>query len=372
MDSTIDRVLSFYVKINGTANYHDINKAIDFIYEKIYISVEDNITKQYIKERLTKILNYQKQLEELKKIPIIEQRSQEWYEARQGLISASDFGQALNRGEYGTQREFLIKKITGKSKEITYKAPLLWGVKFEEVATNIYSKRNRVKVFEFGLIKHPNLKYIGASPDGISELGIMLEIKCPYSRKISGKIMDQYYDQIQGQLEVCNLNECDFLECEFEQYKNEQEFLNDIDESECLTQNLKEKGIIVQYREDPDEEYKYLYSPLNMKTNEMVNWKNNIIEGFDITTEFKEDYWRLRKYNNQRVYRDVNVFEKMNEDLKFIWDKILYYRNPENKNEFISQIQNKNKAKMYDLIAKPPSPTFSGFAIKTTDKNENV
>ena len=29
----------------------------------------------------------------------------------------------------------------------------------------------------------------------------------------------------------------------------------------------------------------------------------------------------------------------MNEDLKFIWDKILYYRNPENNNEFISQIQ---------------------------------
>ena len=55
-----------------------------------------------------------------------------------------------------------------------------------------------------------------------------------FSRKISGKIIDQYYDQIQGQLEVCNLDECDFLECEFEEYKNEEEFIND-------TNELKEK-----------------------------------------------------------------------------------------------------------------------------------
>ena len=48
MDSTIDRVLSFYVKINGTTNYHDIDKAINFIYEKVYISVEDNITKKTV------------------------------------------------------------------------------------------------------------------------------------------------------------------------------------------------------------------------------------------------------------------------------------------------------------------------------------
>ena len=115
--------------------------------------------------------------------------------------------------------------------------------------------------------------------------------------------MEQYYDQIQGQLEVCDLDECDFLECEFEEYKDEEQFINDID-------NLKEKGIIIQYRENEDEEFKYLYSSLNDDIDSMIKWKNNKIEEFDVTIDFKIDYWKIRKYNCQRVYRNKELFEK--------------------------------------------------------------
>ena len=38
---------------------------------------------------------------------------------------------------------------------------LLWGVKYEEVANKIYMKRNKVEVFEFGLIKHPTISCFG-------------------------------------------------------------------------------------------------------------------------------------------------------------------------------------------------------------------
>ena len=355
MNSAIDRAYQHFINLNNDID--DIDNLVDNIYNSVSISIDDNVSKEYIHKRLKIINEYKKQLELLKVIPVIEQRSPEWYEARQTLISASDFGQALNRGEYGNQRDFMIKKITGKSKEITYKKPLLWGVKYEDVATSIYSKRNNVKVYEFGLIKHPELDFIGASPDGISNLGIMLEIKCPYSRKISGKIIEQYFDQIQGQLEVCKLEECDFLECEFEEFKNEEDFIK-------YNNDLVEKGIIIQYRDNEDEEFKYLYSSLNDSTDKMIEWKNNKIEDFDITTEFLIDYWKLRKYNCQRVYRDKELFNKMKNNLKFVWDKILYYRNENKKTEFFKQIVNNKRAKIYNFKSKDDEVIFNGFAIK--------
>ena len=362
MDSAIDRVLTFYVSTYGKTYPNSIDKAVNYIYDNVSISVDDNVSRSYIKKRLDKIMKYQLQLEELKKIPVIEQRSPEWYEARQGLISASDFGQALNKGHYGTQRDFLIKKITGKSKEITFKAPLFHGIKFEDVASDIYCKRNRVTMNEFGLLKHPEISYIGASPDGISSNGIMLEIKCPYKRKIDGKILEQYYYQIQGQLEVANLEECDFLECCFNNFRNEEEFLNDIDE-------LKETGIIISYRNNDEEDYKYYYSNLDDSKEKMIKWKENKLSEFDILTDFKVEYWKIKKYHCQRVYRDVNFFYEESNDLKTLWEKIEYFRKEENKNEFLTTILNSKKPKIYDFSTKPTSPILNGFAFKNVEND---
>jgi hypothetical protein len=44
----------------------------------------------------------------------------------------------------------------------------------------------------------------------------MLEIKCPFRRRITGEVPLQYYYQIQGQ-----------LECEFSKYFNEAEYWGD-------------------------------------------------------------------------------------------------------------------------------------------------
>ena len=359
MDSAIDRTLIHYVKKNAILDNGIINnKLINLIYNIVSVSIDDNVTIEYIEKRLKEILKYQIELEKLKKIPVITQRTPEWFQARQTMTSASDFGQALNKGQYGNQRDFLIKKITGKSKEIAYKAPLFWGVRYEDPAIEIYSKRNRVKVFEFGLIKHPEIKHFGASPDGISELGIMLEIKCPFKRKIDGKILEQYYYQIQGQLEVCNLNECDFLECEFHSYKdNERDFLED-------NEKLKEYGIIISYKEIDDEDYKYKYSNINDNKKDMIIWKNKEISNFDILIEFKIEFWKIKKYHCQRVYRDVNKFNEEIEDIHKLWDKIEYFRKEENKKEFINNILNNKKNKIYDFSIKANISPLNGFAFK--------
>ena len=113
----------------------------------------------------------------------------------------------------------------------------------EEPATMVYQYRMNVTVEEFGLMIHPKYSFLGASPDGIVNhyklngkhktkyVGRMLEIKCPKVRKIKmdGPIKNHicpiyYWDQVQLQLECCDLEECDFWQCKISLYKTRQEF----------------------------------------------------------------------------------------------------------------------------------------------------
>ena len=160
-----------------------------------------------------------KKVQNLRKLPKIQQRTMCWYEMRNRLITASDMAQALGHGKFGTVKDFIKKKCGYQEEKINFDSPpLKWGIMYEDVAAQIYSHRHNVEVYEFGLLTHPKIPFFGASPDGISDLGVMLEIKCPFKRNIDGTIPLQYYYQIQGQLDVCDLNCCGYLECKFTEF----------------------------------------------------------------------------------------------------------------------------------------------------------
>jgi putative phage-type endonuclease len=374
MDCHIDRVYKYLEnevipKMNNTNDL--LNYIVENIYNNLVISLDSNITKEYIQNRLSNIENYKKQLQIIKEIPMIIQRSDEWFNVRKNLITASDMAQALNKGKFGSQKDFLIKKINNLiENNNTYiqsdNVALLWGVKYEEVANKIYMKRNKVEVFEFGLIKHPTISCFGASPDGISELGIMLEIKCPFKRKIDGSIPEQYWMQIQGQLEVCDLEECDYLECKLKQYNNEADFLSDSHTDYILTKDLNEKGIVIEYKKDGERNY--LYSDLNKTISELVEWKEDIITEFDYTIEYEIVYWRLDEYFCKRVYRDKEFFNKNIENLKYLWDKILYYS--KNKNEYSKQVLNSKKKRVFEFKEHDNEVVINGFSF-IEDKEED-
>ena len=374
MDCHIDRVYKYLEnevipKMNNTNDL--LNYIVENIYNNLVISLDSNITKEYIQKRLSNIENYKKQLQIIKEIPMIIQRSDEWFNVRKNLITASDMAQALNKGKFGSQKDFLIKKINNLIENNNAyvqsdNVALLWGVKYEEVANKIYMKRNKVEVFEFGLIKHPTISCFGASPDGISELGIMLEIKCPFKRKIDGSIPEQYWMQIQGQLEVCDLEECDYLECKLRQYNNEADFLSDSHTDYILTKDLNEKGIVIEYKKDGERNY--LYSDLNKTISELVEWKEDIITEFDYTIEYEIVYWRLDEYFCKRVYRDKEFFNKNIENLKYLWDKILYYS--KNKNEYSKQVLNSKKKRVFEFKEHDNEVVINGFSF-LEDKEED-
>jgi hypothetical protein len=89
------------------------------------------------------------------------------------------------------------------------------------------------KVEDFGCIQHPTYKFLGASPDGIiiesstGRYGRMLEIKNPVSREITGIPKKEYWVQMQLQMEVCNLDDCDFLETKFVEYHDFDSYRDD-------------------------------------------------------------------------------------------------------------------------------------------------
>lgn len=257
---------------------------------------------------------------ELLKIPKIEQKSKEWYEARHSCITASDLAQALGEGKFGTTRDLIIKKVNPPESGQINNPYFQWGNMFEQVASDIYAKMNDVKIFEFGLIKHPKINYFAASPDGITENAIMLEIKCPLRRKITpgGDVPTQYYYQIQGQLDVCDLDECDYFECAFSLCQNFEDFV----ESNAT------KGVFAK------NENNYVYGPLVLagEIQDLTEIQKFISDNDDTNIQ----YWVLNTFNLKRVQKDKEFIDEKLKELKLVWDKILYYR--ENLDVFKSEI----------------------------------
>ena len=146
------------------------------------------------------------------------------------MLTATNIAPVLGKGHFKKKNDIIISKC-GKGPKFKGNVATEWGTKFEDVAVKLYELRNNTIVREFSLIPHSNYTFLGASPDGITIQGIMLEIKCPYKRKITGIPPHHYWIQMQIQLEVCDLDYCDFLECGIKLYSGLDDYLDDIDEN---------------------------------------------------------------------------------------------------------------------------------------------
>ena len=100
----------------------------------------------------------------------------------------------------------------------------------------------------------------GASPDGITRNGIMIEIKSPYSRKVNGIVPSNYWVQMQLQLEVCNLEICHFVEIEASFYESENDYNND----PTFNKIDNEKGFVIKCFNNNSQEHKYVYPDISI------------------------------------------------------------------------------------------------------------
>jgi hypothetical protein len=62
------------------------------------------------------------------------------------------------------------------------------------------------------LFPHPEYSWLGGSPDGITESGKLVEIKCPLKRKITPEVPVYYMPQLQLLMEILDLDEAVFIQ----------------------------------------------------------------------------------------------------------------------------------------------------------------
>ena len=166
-----------------------------------------------------------------------DQRTAEWYQYRHNMITASNIWKVFaSESQYNSliYEKCLPFENKNGGGYVNTESALHWGVKYEPVSVMMYELFNNTKIGDFGCIQHPVYKCIGASPDGIvidptsDRFGHMIEIKNIVNREITGIPKEEYWIQMQLQLETCDLETCDFIETRFREYENEWMFYNNI------------------------------------------------------------------------------------------------------------------------------------------------
>lgn len=124
----------------------------------------------------------------------LEQHTDEWYAARGHMLTASDCASALGCNPYKSRRKLLLNKL-GFKEPLGFMGRMFTthGNAMEDQAADVYEKRMKSKTLWFGLFRHQAHKWLGASPDRITTDGIVVEIKCPVSRRIVPGIVPPYY-----------------------------------------------------------------------------------------------------------------------------------------------------------------------------------
>lgn len=152
----------------------------------------------------------------------MEQRTDEWFNARLGKVTASRIADLMARTKtgWGASRDnyraqLVTERLTGVPADSFTSAAMQWGTDQEPAARECYEFMTGATVVETGFVPHPAIAMAGASPDGLVEHDGLVEIKCPNTAThidtLLGKpIADKYLKQMQWQMACTGRDWCDF------------------------------------------------------------------------------------------------------------------------------------------------------------------
>ncbi len=154
----------------------------------------------------------------------MEQRSDDWFTARLGKVTASKVKDVMAKGRSGApsatrqnyMMQLLCERLTGKREEGYTSAAMQRGTDLEPVARSAYEVNAGLMTVETGLILHPSIEGFGASPDGLVGRSGMLEIKSPNTAQHiatlqSGAHDPQYEWQMLAQMACAERDWVDFV-----------------------------------------------------------------------------------------------------------------------------------------------------------------
>ena len=347
------------------------------------------------------------QLNLLRSKPQPAQRTKEWYQFRHNLITASNAYKAFE--SQATKNQLIYEKcqpLQGDSsddsdaeevvKMVNVNTTLHWGQKYEPLSVMIYEDEYSVKVEDFGCIQDDQYAFLGASPDGINtdvksdRYGRMLEIKNIVNREIDGIPKKEYWIQMQLQMKVCDLEECDFLETKFVEYADRNTFGEDTNEdiyeddsglefnNICLSKDNKKKGIILYFHTKEGKPY-YVYKPLDIiHPDDIIQWEEKMLDLYQSDkynyTYIKFIYWKLEQVSCVLVCRNRQWFEGAIQELKELWDTVVLervsgfeHRAPNRKTK-----KDITKGNVFDMMVKASSNTGCLLQVKKLDLTLDV
>lgn len=153
----------------------------------------------------------------------MEQRTDEWFAARLGKVTASKISDVMAKTKtgYGASRanymaRLIAERLTGKQQESFVNAEMQWGTDHEDEAIAAYSFREDASVEKVGFVDHPLILNAGASPDGLVGQDGLVEIKCPNTAThietlLSSTIPLKYELQMLFQMSCTGRTWCDFV-----------------------------------------------------------------------------------------------------------------------------------------------------------------
>jgi hypothetical protein len=366
------------------------------------------------------------------------QRSPGWYKARDERITASAVASVIMQSEESCRSYIDYYKLQGKvkidpTKSCNYKETQLdfilgkcglgpkfrgneytrWGQKFENIVSNIYSQLRQIDILEFGLIPHPTIDFLAASPDGISTDGIMLEIKCPPCRQVMDYPPLHYWQQMQVQLACTDLQFCDYFDAHFVEYISLEDW--ETDAHKWHEENPEAKhhifGIMLSYDLDAGEEdidlslvetgddakdalddndsedvqdvtedvddldeddakeptdekrTKHVYPPPNIRTVEgFKEWAEAVSASYERHgKQVTRTYYKLHEYYISRATSNSTWFERNLPSMAAIWEQVKFGRTTEGK-AMLKQIVKDRETTKADRKAKRKSASDAAMS----------
>ena len=151
-----------------------------------------------------------------------QQRTEEWYRARRGKLTASNLGALLGLVSY-ISRKAAYERIVGQEAEAQSPTNYFlnraceWGTVHERDGIMSYMVHTGNLVNATGLHVHPTIPWLAGSPDGFIGSEGLIEVKCPFYPKRDGSsrvhthVPVHYYLQMNALMEITGREWCDYV-----------------------------------------------------------------------------------------------------------------------------------------------------------------
>ena len=315
-------------------DYEDIYEYIEELFTQFLETIENEFPPRQSINTQPNMLTTEEKMEITQKIGDLQckyqpaQRTEEWYEYRHNLITASNIYKTLGTDSqrnsiiYEKCKPFTVHKINHFSQDARQ-----WGTIYEPISIMLYEHLYGTSVADFGCIQHATHSCIGASPDGINvdsssdRFGRMIEVKNIVNREITAIPKEEYWIQMQVQMETCDLDECDFIETRFKAFDTEEAFYEDTSENQkgvylCFVENIKstsDNNIKTIYLGDNHNgPPKYVYMPLDNECNRenVQTWiQQQKLELRTTHALYSVHYWYLDEFHCILVKRNRLWFQ---------------------------------------------------------------